>query len=150
MAKTVKNVGVWLLIIYLGAIAGLNGYWIVRGLETGSIETLHKAGNWMVLYEVQPLIFAINLVIRALIVIVCAGCVATFVYEELKRARHWVQRQRTGPPPANSSAADDDTFRHSDGAPLLLPLPAGERVGERGNDVAGKTPDASCKKTARR
>ena len=51
-------------ILFSGLLLGWNGWWLIHGIATGSVETLQKHANYLIYAQAEPGWFALNIVIR--------------------------------------------------------------------------------------
>ena len=68
-----KRIGIWLFIAFAAGIAALHLYWLVRGIATGAIPTLHKSSDATIRYAASPGIFILNMALRGLIAALFGG-----------------------------------------------------------------------------
>jgi hypothetical protein len=81
-ARMAKRIGLWLFIAAMAGLAAFNLYAVIRGLVTGEITTLHKSPGPPVHYAAAPGTFIVNVVLRALIALICAGWGAILAWDE--------------------------------------------------------------------
>ena len=83
----VKRIGLWLFIAAMATLAAFNLYVVARGFATGEITTLHKSPGPPVHYASAPGTFIVNMVLKALIALICTGWGAILAWDELRGGR---------------------------------------------------------------
>ena len=81
------RISLWLFIATAICIAGFNAYWVVRGVATGAVPTLHKFSHATIQQAIDPGSFALNLLLRSLIALLAGGWTIWLAAERGNRGR---------------------------------------------------------------
>ena len=78
-----RTLWVWLFIAVAAVIAGVNVWWVVRGLATGAVATLHKSSGAMISAAANPTLFAVMIGLHGVVALIFGGWAALLVHSEV-------------------------------------------------------------------